>query len=174
MTERVGREQWLIDLATVISQRSTCSRLHVGAIAVRSGQLLAAGYNGAPAGMPHCVHTDEQPCTRAVHAEVNVIASAARYGASLDGAELYVTHSPCVSCAGLLINAGISKVTFYVPFRDAAGIELLEEAGVTVVVVQPSLPFAFPPRYLMGSPLDQTIWPKDQQPWLGLGVEEPE
>lgn len=150
MTERIGREQWLIDLATVISQRSTCSRLHVGAIAVRSGQLLAAGYNGAPAGMPHCVHTDEQPCTRAVHAEVNCIASAARYGVSLTGAEVYVTHSPCVSCAGLLINAGISKVTFYIPFRDEAGINLLEEAGVNVAVVQPSLMFSFPQRVVKG------------------------
>lgn len=150
MTERIGREQWLIDLATVISQRSTCSRLHVGAIAVRSGQLLAAGYNGAPAGMPHCVHTDDQPCTRAVHAEVNCIASAARYGVSLAGAEVYVTHSPCVSCAGLLINAGISKVTFYIPFRDESGINLLEEAGVNVVVVQPSLMFTFPQRVVEG------------------------
>ncbi|WVX87826.1 deoxycytidylate deaminase [Gordonia phage BillDoor] len=150
MTERIGREQWLIDLATVISQRSTCSRLHVGAIAVRSGQLLAAGYNGAPAGMPHCVHTDEQPCTRAVHAEVNCIASAARYGVSLAGAEVYVTHSPCVSCAGLLINAGISKVTFYIPFRDEAGVNLLEEAGVNVAVVQPSLMLSFPQRVVKG------------------------
>ncbi|QDM56321.1 deoxycytidylate deaminase [Gordonia phage SweatNTears] len=150
MTERVGREEWLIDLATVISQRSTCSRLQVGAIAVRSGQLLAAGYNGAPAGMPHCVHTDDQPCTRAVHAEVNCIASAARYGVSLTGAEVYVTHSPCVSCAGLLINAGISKVTFYIPFRDEAGINLLEEAGVNVAVVQPSVMFSFPQRKVMG------------------------
>ncbi|AUV60751.1 deoxycytidylate deaminase [Gordonia phage Biskit] len=149
-TKRIGREEWLIDLATVISQRSTCSRLQVGAIAVRSGQLLAAGYNGAPAGMPHCVHTDDQPCTRAVHAEVNCIASAARYGVSLTGAEVYVTHSPCVSCAGLLINAGISKVTFYIPFRDEAGINLLEEAGVNVAVVQPSVMFSFPQRKVMG------------------------
>ncbi|QNJ59476.1 deoxycytidylate deaminase [Gordonia phage Buttrmlkdreams] len=149
-TKRIGREEWLIDLATVISQRSTCSRLQVGAIAVRSGQLLAAGYNGAPAGMPHCVHTDDQPCTRAVHAEVNCIASAARYGVSLTGAEVYVTHSPCVSCAGLLINAGISKVTFYIPFRDEAGINLLEEAGVNVAVVQPSVMFSFPQRKVIG------------------------
>lgn len=150
MAERVRREQWLINLATVISQRSTCSRLHVGAIAVRSGQLLAAGYNGAPAGLPHCVHTDDQPCTRAVHAEVNCIASAARYGVSLEGAEVYVTHSPCVSCAGLLVNAGISKVSFYIPFRDESGINLLENAGVSVVVVPPSPLFSFPSRYIEG------------------------
>lgn len=135
---RVGRQQWLMDLAVETARRSTCSRLHVGAIATRSGQLLAAGYNGAPSGLPHCVHNDSEPCTRAVHAEVNVIASAARYGVSLDGASVHVTHSPCVSCAGLLVNAGIHYVYYHIPFRDESGIHLLEAAGVSVGVTLPT------------------------------------
>lgn len=131
---RISREPWLMDLAHLIAKRSTCSRLHVGAIAVRGGQVLAEGYNGAPTGLPHCEHPFPQiaSCTRAVHAEVNVIASAARYGVSLDQASVYVTHSPCASCAGLLINAGIAHVTYCKPFRDTAGIDLLESAGIMV------------------------------------------
>ena len=122
-----------MSLASLIAQRGTCSRLLVGALATREGQLLAAGYNGAPAGMPHCVHEDSEPCRRAVHAEVNVIASAAKYGVSLEGAKLYVTHSPCLSCAGLLINAGIGAVMYMHDFRDTAGLELLREAGVEIM-----------------------------------------
>ena len=130
---RPTRDQWCMSLAGMIAQRSTCSRLLVGALATRDGQLLAAGYNGAPAGMPHCVHEDPEPCRRAIHAEVNVIASAAKYGVSLVGARLYVTHSPCLSCAGLLVNAGIGSIVYMHDFRDVSGIELLKEAGVDIV-----------------------------------------
>ena len=137
MTERIGREEWLIALADVISLRGTCSRLRVGAIATRHGQLLAAGYNGAPTALPHCVHNDDEPCTRAVHAEVNVIASAAKYGVSLLNADVYVTHSPCASCAGLLINAGINRVVYKHEFRDKAGIHLLLDGGVMCVQAVP-------------------------------------
>lgn len=139
MTERVSRPQWLMDLALHIADRGTCSRLRVGAIAVRRGQILAGGYNGAPAGLPHCSHTNDSPCIEAIHAEVNVIASAARYGVPLEGAELYVTHSPCRSCAGLLINAGISRVSYLHRFRDPSGVVLLEAAGVNVNHVEGDL-----------------------------------
>ncbi|QGJ92150.1 deoxycytidylate deaminase [Gordonia phage Lauer] len=99
--------------------------------------------------MPHCVHTDETACTRAVHAEANVIASAAKYGVSLQGSEVYVTHSPCLSCAGLLVNAAISKVCYTTEFRDTSGIALLEAAGVTVDNVMPT-EYLFPQRFVQG------------------------
>lgn len=133
MKTRPTRDQWCMSLAGLIAMRSTCSRLNVGALATRDGQLLAAGYNGAPSGMPHCVHKDLEPCRRSVHAEVNVIASAAKYGVSLQSASLYVTHSPCLSCAGLLINAGIRSVMYMHDFRDTSGLELLQEAGVGIM-----------------------------------------
>jgi dCMP deaminase len=132
MRLRPEREVWLMGIAEMVALRSTCSRLNVGALAVRGGQVLAWGYNGAPAGMPHCEHETSEPCTRAVHAEVNVIASAARYGISLHTSDLYVTHSPCLSCAGLLINAGIGSITYLHEFRDLAGLELLRQANVAV------------------------------------------
>ncbi|WGH21047.1 deoxycytidylate deaminase [Gordonia phage Nibbles] len=127
---RPDRESWLMDMAELVAQRSTCSRLHVGAIAVRGGQILSAGYNGAPSGLPHCVHTNDDPCREAVHAEVNVIASAAKYGVSLQGATIYVTHSPCTSCAGLLVNAGITELVYGTLFRDSHGLDILQRAGI--------------------------------------------
>lgn len=132
ISDRISRLECNFAIASVIAQRGTCSRLYVGAVAVRDGQLLAAGYNGAPAGMSHCVHTDDSPCTRAVHAEVNVIASAAKHGVCLNEAELFITHSPCLSCAGLIINAGIYAVHYRHEFRDMSGVRLLLEAGVEV------------------------------------------
>lgn len=127
---RPDRDSWLMDMARLVAQRSTCSRLHVGAIAVRGGQILSAGYNGAPSGLPHCVHTGDEPCRSSVHAEVNVIASAAKYGVSLLGASVYVTDSPCPACAGLLINAGIAELSYDRLYRDTTGLYWLQKAGV--------------------------------------------
>lgn len=131
---RPTRAEWLFQIAESVALRGTCSRLRVGALAVRGGQILAIGYNGAPRGMAHCDHTEapEESCLVSVHAEVNVIACAARYGISLKDAELYVTHSPCQSCAGLLINAGIAEVHYSREFRDSFGITLLRLGDVKV------------------------------------------
>ena len=123
-------------IAHEVADRSTCSRLSVGAIAVKGDRILATGYNGAPSGIAHCDHgvfpAMPNGCTRAVHAEVNVIATAAKFGVPLEGALIYVTHSPCVSCSGLLINAGISGVTYLTEYRDTSGLALLIDAGVKV------------------------------------------
>lgn len=124
-------------VAQMISTRGTCNRLQVGAVVSRDGRVLATGYNGPPSGLSHCDHPAgdyEQaivrPCTDAVHAEANVIAFAARYGTAVEGADAYVTHSPCTSCAKLLINAGLSQVFYLIPFRDLSGVLLLIRAGV--------------------------------------------
>lgn len=72
-------------------------------------------------------------CTRAVHAEQNAVASAARYGSALDGADLHCTHAPCVSCANSIINAGIVRVIYDIPYRIVDGVELLAQAGLEVI-----------------------------------------
>jgi dCMP deaminase len=139
-----------MQVAQVFAERSTCSRAHVGVVISRDGRILVTGYNGAPAGMPHCDHTcdcgsasrmDTQhapscpagPCRNAVHAEANAIAYAAKHGVRIDGASLYTTFTPCLPCAQLVVNAGIVEVHAQQRYRDNAGLLLLTQAGVQVV-----------------------------------------
>lgn len=133
---RPSRQDTLMDMALVVSRRSTCSRRQVGAIIARDFRPIVSGYNGAPAGMPHCNHRQDEPkhqgCTQVVHAEANAVAFAARHGVSTQGATLYVSLSPCEACAKLIINAGISRVVYYEEYRDPAGIDLLKAARIDV------------------------------------------
>lgn len=126
----------LMATAQVWASRSTCSRLAVGAVAAVNGRGIAQGYNGAPRGIQHCLHgPDELPdrsCTIAKHAEENLVANAAYHGTSTQGATVYVTHSPCLGCAGLLINAGIYELHYAQEYRGFAGVNLLKQAGIDV------------------------------------------
>jgi dCMP deaminase len=153
---RPSRTRALIETAFIWAERSTCARLHVGAVFARDGRILVQGYNGAPAGLPHCNHDcqcgidveNEQgrqsrshqkgcptstPCTVAVHAEQGAIAWAARSGVSLEGSDLYCTHQPCLPCAQSIINAGIKTVRYVEEYRLKDGIDLLTLAGVQVL-----------------------------------------
>jgi dCMP deaminase len=146
---RPSRQEALMQCAYVWAKRSTCSRLNVGCVVHREGRILVQGYNGAPAGLPHCNHdcncifrgrpdhhpecNSQEPCTRAVHAEQNAVAFAARYGVELEGAHVMVTHQPCLSCAMSLINAGILSVHYVEPYRLLDGVNLLEESGIKVI-----------------------------------------
>jgi len=146
--DRPNIDTTLMTIAILFGDRSTCSRKQVGAVIARDSRVISSGYNGAPAGMPHCDHsrdheiipmsyTDEyilktEGCKVAVHAEVNAIAFAARYGLRTEGCTLYTTLSPCVSCAQLIINAGITRVVWDEIYRDTTGAELLKKAGATI------------------------------------------
>lgn len=134
---RPSRESVLMSSAALWALRSTCTRAQVGCVVARDGRSLVNGYNGAPAGMPHCSHPDGEVstegsvgCRIAVHAEANAVAYAARLGIRLEGSELYTTLSPCVMCAMLIINAGIKLVYAAQIYRDPAGVELLSAAGI--------------------------------------------
>lgn len=136
MSDRITRDDMLMSMAIVASQRGTCSRLRVGAIVSRRGRIISTGYNGAPSGLAHCEHWDDTPetsCTIAEHAERNAIAFAARYGVALEGAEMHTTHAPCIDCARSIINSGIQIVKFKIPYRLTAGVDLLRRAGLAVV-----------------------------------------
>ena len=132
-----------LKIALLLGNLSTCSRAQVGAIIVRQGRCISWGYNGAPPGLPHCdennhgrhehVHPDYGPCRNATHAEANSIAAAARQGISTDDTTMYTTVSPCDDCSRLIIAAGIVEVVYNIPYRESAGIELLEQAGVRVI-----------------------------------------
>lgn len=146
---RITREELYFGVARLFGERSSCPRAKVGAVAVRDRRIVATGYNGAPAGQPHCydvgceiveeiIRPDElnmdiiKHCIRAVHAESNLVAFAARVGVSLKGAELYLTHTPCLNCSKLLINSGVSGVRVAESYGDRKGVELLLDSGVLV------------------------------------------
>lgn len=140
------REQVLMESARLWAKRSTCSRAYVGASIVRDGRVLMSGYNGAPPGLTHCDHRcscGANPihraycnslghCQRTIHAEQNALNYCARNGVATEGAEIYVTLSPCLACAKSIISAGIVMVTYDEAYRDTSGINLLAEAGIGV------------------------------------------
>ena len=133
---RITRDEMLFEIARTVAKRSTCDRLHVGAVLSRNGRVITLGYNGAPAGVAHCKHPATEAlgigCTLSVHAEASAIAFAAKNGVSTDKAELHVTHMPCLKCSQLIINAGITSVSYLYSYRDPSGIILLKEGGVNV------------------------------------------
>lgn len=138
---RVGWDSYFVKMAEMVSERSTCCRQHVGAVLIKDHRVLSIGYNGAPSGVEHCLeigcnrpdakHGEEYEKCVAVHAEMNCIISAARYGVSTVGATLYCTHQPCLQCAKAIINAGIVKVLY----KHDLGMsnELFEAVDVDVV-----------------------------------------
>jgi len=134
-----------MEIATIVAKRSTCLRQKVGAVIVKEKRILATGYNGAPSGLPHCdvvgclrekmdiPSGERQELCRGVHAEQNAIVQAAKFGISIDGASLYSTHCPCITCAKIIINAGIKRVVYGKKYADKNGLELLKESGIDVV-----------------------------------------
>lgn len=147
---RVDRDETLMTVAYIYEHRSTCDRNHVGAVISLDGRIIVTGYNGAPAGMPHCEHKPNeleiyipgtQPnlpirqtkgCQVSVHAEANAIAFAAKHGLRVEGATLHTTLSPCYACSQLIINAGLVRVVFNRPYRDPSGVDLLHKANIIV------------------------------------------
>lgn len=141
-SERLSRPDLFMGVAELYGQRSSCPRANVGAVAVRDGRIIAAGYCGAPSGLRHCtdIGCDIGPdggCTRSVHAEANMIAWAARTGTELEATEVYCTHQPCYNCAKLLANAGITALHAAEYYRDKAGWNLLKALGVRVTLLGP-------------------------------------
>jgi dCMP deaminase len=134
---RISRDELLTSAARLVSGRSTCLRLQVGAVVALEGRILVTGYNGAPTGMPHCtpdICGPDKPCSRTVHAEANCIAFAARHGISLEGAFMYCTDSPCMECAKLIINSGIRGLNYQREYRDRKPLDLLVSAGILTIL----------------------------------------
>lgn len=134
-----------MDIADLVSRRSTCLRRRVGAVAVKDKRVLATGYNGAPSGIPHCLEVgclreqegipsgERHELCRGLHAEQNVIIQAARHGVSIQGASLYCTNLPCAICSKMLINAGIIEIFYREGYADALSETLLKAARIPVI-----------------------------------------
>lgn len=135
MDNRLSRDDMLLKIALIVAQRSTCDRLHVGAVIAHEGRVISMGYAGAPAGLPHCspdICNMSEPCLRTTHAEAGAIAYSARLGVPIGGCTLYATHSPCLDCAKLIINAGIKRVVYDQPYRKTEALDLLRSVGIAV------------------------------------------
>lgn len=138
-------------ITRVVAERSTCLRAKVGAVIARDRSILATGYNGSPAGLPHCNEVGcliyesrtpdgelEQNCYRTIHAEINAITQAARNGSAIRDADVYVTHTPCIHCMKVLINTGISTVYYEKEYKLHTVADLLKYARVRLVRVAPA------------------------------------
>ena len=123
MMERPSWDDYFFEVCQAIAKRATCNRGKSGCVIVKDKLILATGYVGAPAGLPHCDTeghlikqvtypdgTFSNHCMRTVHAEQNAICQAAKFGLALNGATMYTTMTPCASCAMMIINIGIKRV----------------------------------------------------------------
>ena len=135
--QRPSWDQYFMRIAVEVAKRSTCNRAQVGAIIVRDKRILTTGYNGSPAGLPHCTEVGclivGDHCVRTLHAEQNAIIQAALHGVSVAGGTIYVTHQPCLTCAKMIINAGIQRVVHQGGYPDELAVSFLEQAGVDLL-----------------------------------------
>jgi dCMP deaminase len=132
--KRLPWDEYFMQIAVQVATRSTCDRKHVGAVVVRDRTILSTGYNGSVRGMPHCDDVghimDGTHCVATVHAEANAIIQAAKNGTSIDGADIYVTASPCWSCFKLIANSGIKRIFYLEFYRDERVLEVAAAAGL--------------------------------------------
>ncbi|GEQ41374.1 competence protein ComEB [Tetragenococcus halophilus] len=135
--ERIPWDQYFMAQSVLLSLRSTCRRLAVGATIVRDKRMIAGGYNGSVSGDVHCIdegcYVVDGHCVRTIHAEMNAILQCAKFGIPTDGADIYVTHFPCLQCTKMILQAGIKKIHYLTDYRnDDYAIQLLEKTGVIV------------------------------------------
>lgn len=139
--KRIPWNQYFMLQAVLLSLRSTCERLLVGAILVRDKRVIAGGYNGAVSGDDHCIdvgcYVVDGHCLRTIHAEMNAVLQCSKFGIPTDGAEIYVTDFPCLQCTKSLLQAGIKKIYYMRNYHnDDYAIRLLKRKKVAVEQVK--------------------------------------
>jgi dCMP deaminase len=144
INQRPDWDTYFMDIAELVSKRSTCLRRSVGAGLVRESRILATGYNGAPSKLDHCLDVgcmreqlkvpsgERHELCRGLHAEQNAIIQAALHGVITKGATLYCTNHPCVICAKMIINAGVVRIVIRDGYDDKLADQMLREAGISV------------------------------------------
>jgi dCMP deaminase len=141
---RPGWDEYFLEIARLVSKRSTCLRRKVGALVVKDRRILATGYNGTPSGIKHCSEVgclreklkvpsgERHELCRGLHAEQNVLLQASLHGVSLKGSSIYVTNQPCIICTKMIINAGIREVVMSDHYPDPMALDFLREAKIKV------------------------------------------
>jgi dCMP deaminase len=133
-------DEYFLGIAFLAAKRSTCLIRQVGAVLVKDNTIISTGYNGAASGLDDCrklgclrkhiIPGTQQEICRAIHAEQNAIIQAAVQGVSIEGATLYTTHSPCILCARMIINAKIKKCVYSSSYSDLRFQEIFDQAGI--------------------------------------------
>ena len=149
MTDRLDWYQYFMKIANLVAERSTCCRAKVGAVIVKDKNILSTGYNGSPSGLPHCTDAGclvyksitpdgsvEENCFRTIHAELNAIAQAAKHGSSINNADIYITHTPCIHCLKVLINTGIKNIYYQREYKIERIADMIEQAGINLIQVE--------------------------------------
>ena len=135
--QRISWDEYFMAQSHLLSLRSTCSRLSVGATIVKDKRIVSGGYNGSIKGDEHCIDVGckvvEGHCVRTIHAEINAILQCSKFGVGTEGATIYVTHFPCLNCTKSIIQAGIKEICYANDYRNNEyARELLEKSGVVV------------------------------------------
>jgi len=147
MKDRISWDDYFMKMAYLATERSTCLRRQIGAVLVKDNKVIATGYNGACRKTTDCFElgclrdqlgipsgTRAEVC-RAVHAEQNAIIQAALSGASTKGATMYCTHSPCIICAKMMVNAEIARSVINEKYSESEYVELFKQAGIEVTFI---------------------------------------
>ena len=137
------RKDWnayFMDIAKLVSERATCTRLKVGAVLVREKRVIGTGFNGSVSGTEHCIDEGcdvvDNHCIRTLHAEHNAILQCAKFGVATVGAEIYVTHFPCFQCAKIIAQSGIVKVYYNAGYNnDERTYKLFEQLGIECIKI---------------------------------------
>lgn len=146
--KRPSWDEYFMKIAHLVAERSTCLRHNVGAVLVKDKKILTTGYNGAAAGIKDCLElgclrdklkiksgTRHEIC-RAIHAEQNAIIQAALHGVSAEDSTIYCTHSPCILCAKMLVNAKIKKYITCRDYPDKQYLELFKQAKIVFKIIK--------------------------------------
>ena len=140
--DRPSWDEYFLEIAHLVSRRSTCLRRAVGALIIKDKRILATGYNGTPTKIRHCSETgclreqlnvpsgERHELCRGLHAEQNALLQASLHGVSVKGGTLYCTNQPCVICAKMIINAGMKEIVFEGGYPDKLAEEFFKEAGI--------------------------------------------
>ena len=136
---RASWDEYFMRIAIQAAARSTCDRKHVGAVIVRDKTILSTGYNGSIRGLPHCDDVghmlENSHCIATVHAEANAIIQSAKNGTAIDGADIYITASPCWNCFKLIANSGIKRIMYLEFYRDERILTIAPQANIELVSV---------------------------------------
>lgn len=144
---RPNWDEYFMNIAKLVSERSTCIRRKVGAVLVKDRRILATGYNGAPTGITHCLEIgclrdklnvpsgQRHELCRGLHAEQNAIIQAAYHGVAIKDADIYCTNLPCIICTKMLINSGVKKIYYTEGYPDELSEGMLKEANIQLIQI---------------------------------------